>query len=416
MLRKVEFENFMSLRQCEVNLEPLTVFVGANGSGKSAIFKGLVVLSKLLNGFPVRGGRGDFSLESGVTFDDIVWNGNSGLPIRFRVWFDGDSGDPSYTLELSKRAQGWGISSERMRVGDSERWIIVDQDNPFEFKTEQGNVVSLKPPLRATVRFLVHPYVNDSVARPIIEPIIQFGERFGQAWRYRPSASDIASFSLHSKPRYVRENGAGVALELQRLQGSEREVFEKIEKAVCAVFPHIKAIGFRADWQGVGLNYRTDRSQDLLPAAQESDGVLLATFLFWRLHTGGPNLTVCLEEPENGLHPFLLAERFRLLRACAYGDIGPSVQLLVATHSPEFLRAVKAHPTALWQELRIVRFEAGNGTLVSKLGHFRDATKLWEEYRDEMHARWEVFAKDLGDGQEIKRPPEGGQYGGRVPH
>jgi predicted ATPase len=156
---------------------------------------------------------------------------------------------------------------------------------------------------------LVQPFVNDSVARPVIEPVLRLAKRFGFAYRYRPSASDIASvFSRPTEPEhtfYVAENGRGVAVELQDLQGSNREVFEAIERAVCVLFPHIKAIGFRTTWQGVRLSFRTDRSDDLIPAPQESDGVLLATFLFWRLYTANPSMKLCLEEPENGLHPFL---------------------------------------------------------------------------------------------------------------
>lgn len=44
MLYRVEFENFMSLKNATIELEPFNVFVGRNGTGKSAIFKGLVTL------------------------------------------------------------------------------------------------------------------------------------------------------------------------------------------------------------------------------------------------------------------------------------------------------------------------------------------------------------------------------------
>ena len=112
-------------------------------------------------------------------------------------------------------------------------------------------------------------------------------------------------------------------------------------------------------------------------------------YLLWRLYTGSPGFQICLEEPENGLHPFLLADRFRLLKAFAYGEESEAaVQLLVATHSPEFLRQVKAHPQALWQEIRLVEFEEENGTSVRPLNSFREATKLIEHYLDHIHERW----------------------------
>jgi predicted ATPase len=354
-------------------------------------------LSRLLNGSRVRGQTAEFGIESGVTFDRIVYSGNSELPIKFRVWFDEDEQEPGYSLELKKGAEGWSVVRERIRNG--EDWIEVDESHPFHHLAENGTTVTHTPPMRGSLTYLVRRFVNDSMARPAIEPILRLTERFGSVNRYRPSASDIASVSSRptepERSLYVAENGRGVAAELQDLQGSKREVFESIEKAVCKLFPHVKTIGFTTDWRGVRLSFKTDRSGDLLPAPQESDGVLLATFLFWRLYTANPSMKLCLEEPENGLHPLLLAERFRALKNFANGNASlPGVQLLVATHSPEFLRAVKAHPQALWNEIRLVDFAAGVGTSVRRLKNYPEAAHLIENYLTEIQERWKPIIED----------------------
>jgi predicted ATPase len=398
MIRRVAFENFMSLRNVTVDLSPLTIFIGENGAGKSAIFKGLVLLSRLLSGAALRGAKGQFYLEHGVTLDDLVWSGNTGLPVRFRVWFDDDDDDdPGYTLELSKGPQGWSVTRERSRTksGSAE----VDTGRSFQYPTESGEQ-AYKVPLQATLRYLVYRHTNDSKAVPAITPILELARKYGQVWRYRPSASDIASHvqrpsAQGTRPIHVAENGWGVAAELQGLQGSQRDLFQSVEDGLCRLFPHVKAIGFKTDWQGVRLYYRTDRSQDLVPAPQESDGVLLATFLLWRLYSAKQPITVCLEEPENGLHPFLLGGRFRILKRFAYGLAGlPQMQLLVATHSPEFLRALKAHPTALWKEIRIVSFAPGVGSSVRTLSNYREAANLFEEYLDKIQKQWEPIVKE----------------------
>ena len=109
-------------------------------------------------------------------------------------------------------------------------------------------------------------------------------------------------------------------------------------------------------------------------------------------------MKVCLEEPENGLHPFLLAERFQALKNFANGNEGlPGVQLLVATHSPEFLRAVKAHPQALWNEIRLVEFTPGAGTSVRDLEHYREAANLIEEYLVQVQERWKPIIDSWGN-------------------
>ncbi|RLC93346.1 MAG: hypothetical protein DRI39_05950, partial [Chloroflexi bacterium] len=88
MYKRFRVENFMCLKEVDVELEPVTVFIGPNSSGKSALFKALTTFSKLF-WYPLRGGStGEFQPEPGVTLDHLVWKGDSGLPIRFHVWFD----------------------------------------------------------------------------------------------------------------------------------------------------------------------------------------------------------------------------------------------------------------------------------------------------------------------------------------
>lgn len=315
------------------------------------------------------------------------------------MWFSDDDNEPGYTLELAKGHHGWSVTKERIQNDCGS--IEVSENNTFRHPTERRGIIEHTAPLRALLRYLVHPYINDSAARESIAPILKLSEKFGTAWRYRPSADDIASFVTHPGPKdrrqYVAPNGYGVARELQDLQGSNRALFEMIEKSLCQVFPHIEALGFDTDWQGVRLSFKTNRSVKLIPAPQESDGVLLATFLFWRLYTGRSAMKICLEEPENGLHPFLLSNRFALLKRFAYpqGD-HPAVQLLLSTHSPEFLRAVKAHPQALWQELRIVEFSEREGTVVRSLKSFREAAHLYGDQLDAVHQRWAPLADGSG--------------------
>lgn len=383
----------MSLKNVSIDLEPLTVFVGPNASGKSAIFKGLATLSKILNRVPLRSDRGDFVLEDGVTFEELVWSGNSGLTVKFRVWFDDDGAEPGYLVEITKERGGWSVTRERFKNGSD--WIEVNEDLPFEHETERRGIVKHLPPLRASLRYHVNPYLGDPKARPAIEPILQLAERFGHAYRYRPSAGDIASFvqavSDSDRAFYVQETGWGLPVVLQELLGTKRDVFQTIESAVCRLFPHIRRILLKSDRQGVRLSFDTDRSEDPVAAPQESDGALLATFLFWRFYTGDSALKVCLEEPENGLHPFLVADRFALLKKFAYGD--PPVQLLVSTHSPEFLRAVKAHPRALLRQIRVVSFTSGAGTSVRNLSREGEAAKLIEDYLNHVHECWEQMVK-----------------------
>jgi predicted ATPase len=391
MIQKLHVENFMSLKDTVIEFDPLTIFIGSNAAGKSAIFKSLVTLTKLWIGGALRGPQGDFYLENGVTLDDLVWNGNSGLPIRFSVWFDKpqetQSQNPDYFLELRKERAGWSVTKERVEI--SGHIVEVKEGHPFVIPTEKGEK-EFPFPMRATMRFLAHPFTSDTVAQEKISPILEMGKLIGRTWRYRPSAEDIAAFvppqsdGGGSKKLHVFTNGWGLARELQTLQGANRDLFTKVENRLKEEFEHIRTIGFDNARDGVRLLFTTNRSGRQIPAPQECDGVLLTTFLLWRLYTSGSeNMQLCLEEPENGLYPNLMGERFSLLRDFTQtGKLGQNpVQILVATHSWELLRLLEKKSKSLLEEIRYVEFDATRGTQVIKLKNYKDREKMLERIR-----------------------------------
>lgn len=390
MIRRIRVQNFLSLRDVTVDLSPLTIFIGPNASGKSAIFKALVCLSRLLRQSPVRGPQGDFALGADVTLDHLVWQGNAGLPIVFQIWFSEDLDDePSYTLEIRKEARGWSVSRERLRL--SQGWFDSAVD-ALEHQTERRGVIRWATAYRATLSHLVYPYRNDQLALPDIAPFLEFPERFGDARRYRISANDIASFAQTDQQPiahfYVRDNGWGLSLALQRLQGVNRPLFEHIEQELQAIFPHIRFINFQSGRLGVRLAFTTTRSEDLLPAPMESDGVLLTTFLLWRLYTAAPNLRLCLEEPENSVHPYLLGQRSQLLKRFACGEADrPPVQLLVATHSPDFLSAIEDREQAI-EMIRVVEFDHDRGTMVHRLTDLGQIDTLLDVFDGNIGELW----------------------------
>ena len=397
----------MCLRDVEVELEPLTIFVGPNSSGKSALFKAFGTLSRLLR-YPVRGaGRGEFSVDLGITLDDAVWNGDSSFPIKFEVWFEDPSKEqPDYTIELRRGFSGWGIAREKFWYVN--RLLDTGEDR-FEFETTEGvrswpsKSWSGPYPYSAPLAYLTYPYARDPVASPHVAPIQDLRSRIGVARRYRPSASVIASFtripptSRRTDPAQdVDEAGRGLALALRELVGggaSDRESFTRIEEGLQKLHDHIRSIGFKADWRGVGLTYRTTRSSLETSASLESDGVLLSTFLLWRVHTAPANFKLCLEEPENGVHLSLLPERYQLLKEFALPtEDHPNMQILVATHSRDFLNAIPSRNDIL-REVRVVEFDPDSGSSIHALNHYREIDQLLTEFKHKMGDLW--WAKRL---------------------
>lgn len=287
MLKKFRVKNFLCLKDVTVDLAPLTVLIGPNSSGKSALFRAIVTFCRLL-WYPVRGGpMGDFNVEPGITLDDAVWNGDTALPIIFEAWLDNaDADEPEYILELRRGYPGWSIVRERFFFQD--RWLDTSQEE-FVLETSQRER-SWSAPNRSTLAYLTKPYATDNVAGSVIKPIQELRTLIGSARRYRPSASDIASFVKPQAKRFpspkkivreidVDQSGQGLARVLQDVWRSDRPTFEAIEKGLQALHSHILGIDFIQDWRGIGLAYKTNRSKWNVPANLESDGVLLSTFL-----------------------------------------------------------------------------------------------------------------------------------------
>ena len=53
MIRKVRIQNFKSLRDVSIDLERFTVFVGANGSGKTSVLEAIHNAVRAATGLPV---------------------------------------------------------------------------------------------------------------------------------------------------------------------------------------------------------------------------------------------------------------------------------------------------------------------------------------------------------------------------
>jgi predicted ATPase len=155
---------------------------------------------------------------------------------------------------------------------------------------------------------------------------------------------------FHTDP-HVTASGGHVAATLNRLgneahnEGEDREsVFSSIAQRLRELVP-ISAIGVEVDevrklltveaWESTGVR---------LPAASLSDGTL--RFLTLSVLVADPEAegVICIEEPENGIHPAKMAEMVRLLRDLAVdstrkpGKDNPFRQVIIATHSPVFVQ------------------------------------------------------------------------------
>lgn len=94
---------------------------------------------------------------------------------------------------------------------------------------------------------------------------------------------------------------------------------------------------------------------------------------------------IAIEEPERGIHPYLLGELVNMWRKMSRGEIGPRpVQIVLATHSAELLDHVEP------SEVRFLRRDSSTGEVVVEEAPAN--TEGWREayrtYQDSLGSMW----------------------------
>lgn len=159
---------------------------------------------------------------------------------------------------------------------------------------------------------------------------------------------------------------------------------EALSKQFCALVPVFADLHLRPHHDGYQKLLFEDRwNRDLLyEAAQVSDGSLLVLALITLQYQRRVPSIVLLDEPERGLHPYLVNEMVTLLRAMSSGSLGkPATQVVLATQSPVLLGCLSP------EEVRFLDRNQEDGSVI-----IREAptdSDLWEK-------AYAAYEKDLG--------------------
>jgi len=136
--------------------------------------------------------------------------------------------------------------------------------------------------------------------------------------------------------------GQGLANTLAAILLDNRDRFNELEQRFIQLVPNIARISLK---QNGSFNLRlVDKYSNYVISAEDiSDGTLrLLAFLAALYDVETPSI-ICFEEPENGVHPWLLHKMIELLTLISTeGITGQPVQVLITTHSPVLLNYVKA--------------------------------------------------------------------------
>jgi predicted ATPase len=189
--------------------------------------------------------------------------------------------------------------------------------------------------------------------------------------------------SLHLNLQALRDaNVLAEGIAMDPRGGNLTNVFSTLDRSrqleavrtFCSLVPVFSDIHAKPISQGKHqLRFRDAFKGEVWYSPDEvSDGTMLVlAFLLTQFQTPQVDI-LAIEEPERGLHPYLLGSLMKFLRGMAHGEVGgKSVQIVLATHSASLLDHARPEEVRFFQR-------AADGSVTIESAPTGDAT--WSEY------------------------------------
>lgn len=342
-IRKFEVSNFKIHRDTSLKLFPITVFVGPNSGGKSAIFDALINFSMVC-----RGNLSEAFNQYPFSFDALRHHGASASArIRYSVELSLDPQSAEtlhYLIEFSQNPgtevePTYSIHNEELRV-DSVLMFSRSKD-----KCDFTGLPSLHYEDRSIFAAIRRAEWSDQFAsaHPLIATCAREISRIGR-YRLDPALLARAGRVVDVKPGEVASagpmpwlsyRGEDLASVLYFLSETESPILAEIVQRVAEGIQGFEGFAFnRVGSDRVGFSARFSDKRGSVVAPNLSDGCLTMIGLVTLALAPGRPATLCIEEPENGLTPKATRVFYRTVREIVAPSEGPRTQVLLSSHSP----------------------------------------------------------------------------------
>jgi len=356
MLNTLAVANYRSTRSLVVSLGRLNLITGANGSGKSNLYRSLRLLAETASGGVVAALAGEGGLSS------ALWAGPERLSERMRagdVPVQGGVRQEAVGLKLGFAGDDFGYAMDLGFPSPTGAPTAFSLDPEFKreaiwsgpFLRSSNLLIDRRGPL-ARVRegrqwrtVAGHLSAFESLFTQVADPerapeAIRVRETI-HAWRfYDHFRSDrhapARQAQLGTRTVMLGHDGADLASAWQTI----REIGDPLalDAAVDDAFPGAK-VDIAINDGRFTLMFSQHGLLRPLSAMELSDGTL--RYLLWiaALHTPRPPPLMVLNEPETSLHPDLLPALARLVVHAATRS-----QVWVVSHAPRLIAALEESP------------------------------------------------------------------------
>ncbi len=363
MISRLAISGYRSLRDVRLELGALTVVTGANGSGKSSLYRALRLLAdiaqgRIISSLATEGGLSSALWAGPETISNDMRRGLRAVegslrkaPISLKLGFSSD--EYGYAIDLGLPAQSRfprdpEIKLERLWTGPvlQRANVFAERSGPaVRIRDRQGDWRSALNGLAPFDSMLTH--CGDP--REASELLV-LRERM-RAWRFydhfrTDGEAPVRRRQIGTRTPVLASDGADLAAAVATIEeiGADSE----LRLAVSDTFP-----GASIDVREADGSYELEMRQHgllrSLKTAELSDGTLRYLLLTAALLSRRPPELMILNEPETSLHPELLPPLARLIAQAATRS-----QTIVVSHSERLvsaLRDVEAKQVMLVKEL-----------------------------------------------------------------
>ena len=356
MITTLAVAGYRSLRDVVVPLHGLDVVTGANGSGKSSLYRALRLLADCGSGRVI----GSLAREGGLP--SALWAGPETLggtrkggyavegtrrqgPVSLRLGFASDDGFgylvdlglPVATIDIADTPSSFNLDPEIKREvvwsGPVARpnAVLVERRGPHVRTRDGREWVDLTGGLAPWDSMLTE------LADPGRAPELMAVRDQIRGWRFydgfRVDADAPARRTqIGTRTPVLDHDGGDLAAALQTIReiGDRTALDEAVSDAFDGATIEVTVAAGRFD-----LALRQPGMLRPLASAELSDGTLRYLLLVAALLTPRPPALMVVNEPETSLHPDLLPPLARLVERAA-----SETQVIVVSHSPTLLDAL----------------------------------------------------------------------------
>lgn len=359
-IEKIRIKNFKVYKDTEIrDLPNMCVFLGANGAGKSTLFEVFGFLSDALKGnvktaLNKRGGYKEVYSREG--------EGDIEIEIKFRNPDIEGKKQPLITYELSV---GLGENSMPVVTKEILSYRRGQWGRPYrflEFTYGKGNAIINESEFETLKQDFQEQREEQTLDSPEILAIKGLGQfqKFNAISSFRRLLENwyVSNFQIQAAQNiedtglseHLSTSGDNLAQVTKYIYENYPDTFQLILNKMKERVPGIDKVEAKETIDGrIVLQFSDGSFKDPFISRFVSDGTIKMFAYLVLLNDPKPHPLLCIEEPENYLHPDLLielAEEFR-----DYANRGG--QVFISSHSPDFVNALEV------QELFWLKKEKG---------------------------------------------------------